>query len=210
MGKDPDQIRREIEDTRDRMGDTVDALAYKADVPSRVKDNINERVDGVKSALSNTVSRVSSAVTGTTARLGNTVGGALPDASDVRDGTKATVGMLKENPLGLLLCGVAAGFLLGSLFPATDLENDRLGNLSDSLKEQAKDAGSHVLEHGKAVLRETAQAAKESVQDHGAQIAGQARDQFEDLKNAAADGYAGTGSGTMGGTMGRTTNYDTE
>ena len=35
MGEDPRAIRSEIEDTRERMGDTVDALAYKADVKSR-------------------------------------------------------------------------------------------------------------------------------------------------------------------------------
>jgi len=37
MGEDPRAIRSEIEDTRERMGDTVDALAYKADVKSRAK-----------------------------------------------------------------------------------------------------------------------------------------------------------------------------
>lgn len=33
MGEDPAAIRQEIEQTRERMGDTVDALGYKADVP---------------------------------------------------------------------------------------------------------------------------------------------------------------------------------
>ena len=35
MGQDPAAIRQEIEQTRERMGDTVDALGYKADVPAR-------------------------------------------------------------------------------------------------------------------------------------------------------------------------------
>ncbi|MBV8074234.1 MAG: DUF3618 domain-containing protein, partial [Candidatus Eremiobacteraeota bacterium] len=34
MGKDPNQIRREIDATRDRIGETTDAIAYKADVPA--------------------------------------------------------------------------------------------------------------------------------------------------------------------------------
>ena len=34
MGKDSSEIRREIEETRARMGDTVEALSYKADVPT--------------------------------------------------------------------------------------------------------------------------------------------------------------------------------
>jgi len=175
MGKDPDQIRREIEDTRDRMGDTVDALAYKADVPNRVKDSISDRVDGVKSAIGNTATKVTSAVTGTTAKVGHTVGETTGDA---RDGAVRTVGMIKENPLGVLLSGVAVGFVLGSLLPATEMENERIGELSDNLKSQAQDAGSQALEHGKAVLRETAEAAKESAQEHGQQLADQAKDQL--------------------------------
>ena len=37
MGEDPSDIREEIEATRAHMGDTVDALGYKADVKSRAQ-----------------------------------------------------------------------------------------------------------------------------------------------------------------------------
>lgn len=181
MGKDPDQIRREIDDTRDRMGDTVDALAYKADVPNRVKDNIADRVGGVKSALGHTATKIGAAVTGTTAHVGEAVGNAVPDGSDVAYGAKRAAGMLKENPLGVLLSGIAIGFVVGSLLPSTELENERLGTLSDNLKEQVKDAGSQALEHGKAVLKETAQAAQQSMQQHGTQLADATRDQFTSI-----------------------------
>ena len=42
MGEDPNAIRAEIERTRAEMGDTVEALGYKADVKSRAKDRISE------------------------------------------------------------------------------------------------------------------------------------------------------------------------
>ena len=45
MGEDPATIRDEIADTRERMGDTIDALGYKADVKSRAKDNVAGKVD---------------------------------------------------------------------------------------------------------------------------------------------------------------------
>ena len=32
MGQDPSQIRQDIEQTRERMGDTVEALGHKTDV----------------------------------------------------------------------------------------------------------------------------------------------------------------------------------
>jgi ElaB/YqjD/DUF883 family membrane-anchored ribosome-binding protein len=42
MGEDPNAIRADIERTRADMGDTVDALGYKADVKSRAKDRISD------------------------------------------------------------------------------------------------------------------------------------------------------------------------
>jgi hypothetical protein len=169
------------------MGGTVDALAYKADVPNRIKDNIADRVDGVKSAIAGTATKMTSAVTGTAGRVGDAVGDHLPDGADVRRGAVRTVGMVKENPLGVLISGIAVGFLIGSLLPATDLENERLGELGDNLKSKVQDAGSQALEHGKAVLRDTVQAAQQSAEEHGQQLADQTR---ESMQPTAATQYS--------------------
>jgi gas vesicle protein len=48
MGQDPSQIKQDIEHTRGEMGDTVEALGHKADVPGRAKEAISSRVDTVK------------------------------------------------------------------------------------------------------------------------------------------------------------------
>jgi gas vesicle protein len=48
MGEDPGQIRQDIEHTRAQMGDTVEALGYKTDVPGRAKEAVSSRVDTVK------------------------------------------------------------------------------------------------------------------------------------------------------------------
>jgi hypothetical protein len=37
-----DEIRQDIERTRAQLGDTVEALAHKADVPARVKDKVHD------------------------------------------------------------------------------------------------------------------------------------------------------------------------
>jgi Protein of unknown function (DUF3618) len=51
MGEDPGQIKQDIEQTRERMGDTVEALGYKADVPGRAKEAVSGRVDTVKQKM---------------------------------------------------------------------------------------------------------------------------------------------------------------
>jgi hypothetical protein len=48
VGKEPAEIRAEIDKTRNEMGDTVGALGYKADVKSRAKENIVGKRDEVK------------------------------------------------------------------------------------------------------------------------------------------------------------------
>ena len=43
----PEEIRRDIEQTRRELGDTVDALSQKADVKERVKANPTPLVAGI-------------------------------------------------------------------------------------------------------------------------------------------------------------------
>ena len=47
MGQDPGQIREEIEATRERMSQTADALAYKADVRARAKESATAKKDAL-------------------------------------------------------------------------------------------------------------------------------------------------------------------
>ena len=47
------------------------------------------------------------------------VTGAMPETDGVSRGAKKTVGVAKENPLGLAVGGIAVGFLVGLLLPAT-------------------------------------------------------------------------------------------
>jgi ElaB/YqjD/DUF883 family membrane-anchored ribosome-binding protein len=104
MGQDPSDIREEIEHTRAEMGDTVDALAHKADVKSRVKESFADKKERMKTQMQ-----------GTTSRLGD----ATPDSGQVKDGAKQAVGIAEENPIGLALGGVAVGFIAGMLLPST-------------------------------------------------------------------------------------------
>ena len=41
--KDQEQLQHEIEDTRAELGDTVDALAQKADVKARLSEKVEQR-----------------------------------------------------------------------------------------------------------------------------------------------------------------------
>jgi hypothetical protein len=40
MNQDPGEIKKQIERTRERLGETADAIRYKMDVPARIRDRI--------------------------------------------------------------------------------------------------------------------------------------------------------------------------
>ena len=182
MGQDPDQIRQEIKDTRAEMGETVEAIGYKADVPSRAKDKVSETVDNVKDKVSDTATRAKEVVVGTASRAGEAmsettsrVGDATPSGGQVKQQSKRAVGLAQENPLGLAVGAVALGFLAGLAVPSTRVENQRLGPVADQVKDKVKETGQEALDRGKQVAQEVASSAadtaKERTQEHGQDLA---------------------------------------
>jgi ElaB/YqjD/DUF883 family membrane-anchored ribosome-binding protein len=150
MGEETTRIREEIVGTRDRMSDTVDQLAHKANVPGRVKESIADKRDRLKEQMQGSASRVSDVT---------------PDASDMKQGARQAVGIAEENPMGLVLGGVAAGFLVGMLLPSTKIEDEKVGPVADEVKQRAAETGQEAIERGKQVAQDATQAATESAQD---------------------------------------------
>ena len=155
MGKDPSDIRAEIEDTRARVGDQVDAISYKTDVPARVGDYVDDK----KQAVKDKVTGVKDAVTGSASN-------AIPSG--------AQVGRLKDtaerNPMGLAVGAAAIGFVAGMLLPSSRMENEHMGAMSDRVIDVAKETAGDVVEHGKQVAQDATDAAKESGKDEGHEL----------------------------------------
>jgi len=158
MGQDPSDIREEIEHTRAEMGNTVDALAHKADVKSRVKESFADKKERMRTQMQ-----------GTTSRLGE----ATPDTGQVKDGAKQAVGIAEENPIGLALGGVAVGFIAGMLLPSTRMEDEKVGPVAEEVKERAIETGQEAVERGKDVAGQVAEQAAETAQDAGQEQAEQ-------------------------------------
>jgi hypothetical protein len=159
MGQEPRQIREEIEETRIRMGDTVEALGYKADVPGRVSDKVGS--------------------------VRNKITGATPDGDQMKRGAKQAVGVAQENPIGLALGSIAVGFLAGMLVPSTRVEDEKLGPIADDVKERAKETGQEALERGKQVAQDAVDTAKESGQQHAEELRDSAGQQVEEARRSS-------------------------
>jgi gas vesicle protein len=146
------------------MGETVDALGYKADLPARAKDSVSEKVDALKSRITGAGSQASDAT---------------PGAGEVKQAAEQAVGVVQENPLGLAVGAAAVGFLAGMLIPSTKLEDERIGPMADQVKEQARQTGQEAIEHGKQVAQETAETATQKAQEAVAEIKDTAQDSVQ-------------------------------
>jgi ElaB/YqjD/DUF883 family membrane-anchored ribosome-binding protein len=181
MGEDPSAIRSEIEETRERMGDTVDALAYKADVKSRAKESVSDKVDTVKEKASG----MKESVVGTAAGARGTVADRTPDSEQVKQKTRKATSVAQENPLGLAIGSVAVGFVVGMLVPRTRVEDEKLGPVADQVKQRAAETGQEALEHGKQVAQDVAEHGKESAKEHASEVGSSAQDAMRETARQA-------------------------
>jgi hypothetical protein len=174
VGETSNDIREEIEQTREQMGETVEAIGYKADVKSRVKESISDKKDAVVGAAGDMTSRVSDA---------------MPDREQMKRGARK-VGISKQNPLGLGIAGAAVGFIAGTLLPSTSVEDERLGEMSDQLGSKAREAGQEAMDRTKDVAREALDSAKQTVEersgDEAQQMASSLRDKAQEVGSSSS------------------------
>ena len=129
MGEDPGVIQQEIAATRERLGDTTSALVDKANVPARV----SKKLDAVREETAGRSPKD------------------LLSADEFGRVTRGIAGFARENPFGFAIGALATGFVIGMLLPATHLEDESLGVVSDRVKAEVGEAGHEALEHAKSV-----------------------------------------------------------
>lgn len=206
MGQDPDAIRQDIEQTRAEMSETVEAVGYKADVPSRAKEAVSDKVENVKSKVTDTASRAKEAVVGTASRAGDSVSGAAsrageatPSRGEVAQRSRQVAGLAKQNPLGLAIGAAAIGFLAGLAVPSTRVEDARLGPVADQVKDKVKETGQEALDRGKQVAQEVAstaaETARDKTQEQGQGLADSAKQSAQDVRSEARQGSSSPAQG---------------
>ena len=200
MGQDPDAIRREIARTREGMADTVDALAYKGDVKARTKDKArslaNKPKDAILSVKDNLMGTVQQHTPdrATMHDVRDSVSNAPGQVADtVSTQARRAGGVIRENPMGLAIGGLALGFVAGLVIPNTRMEDERLGQFGEQLRDTAKEQGQGLVEQGKEVAQVAASAAQDAVKDEAPQRADDVKSSMQDAAGNVGD-MVGAGS----------------
>lgn len=160
MGKGTSDIRSEIEDTRRRVGEGVEALSYKTDVGQRLDDYVGEKKQAVTSKVAGAKDSVASAVDSV-----------VPSRRGLERGAQRMDGMARRNPLGTTVGAAALGFVAGLLLPSTRVEDERLGEMSTRVKETAAEAGQEAFERGKDVAQTALETARQEGAEQGRELA---------------------------------------
>jgi ElaB/YqjD/DUF883 family membrane-anchored ribosome-binding protein len=182
VGENPTAIRQEIAETREEMGETMEAIGYKTDVGSRAGDYVTDTKDKVTGAVSGAKDSVSSAVS----RV-------VPSREGIKHQSQRVADSARANPIGLAVGSAAVGFLVGLVVPSTRVEDERIGDVADRMKDKLSDAGHEALDRGRAVAQEAKDAAVETVRERGAE-------ETKDLTGSLT-GHEGSDSAAEGSDM---------
>ena len=184
---DPDVIRRQIEDTRRELSYDVDALNEKVN-PTRVVDRrvsaAKGRFSGMKDKVMGSAHNTHSSARGTAQNAAGSVqdaassaAGTVQDAASsaahaVQQAPDAITRQAQGNPLAAGLIAFGVGWLVSSLLPASQKE-----------QQLASQAESAVREHKDTLL----EPAKQAAQEIGDQLKPAAQDAVQQVKSTAQD-----------------------
>lgn len=184
MGTDAEQLKREIEQTRQELSYDADALTEKVS-PARIVDR---RVGRAKNALTNAKEKVMGGASDTSASaqssMSSAVSGVAGTTSDLADSARQRA---QGNPLAAGLIAFGAGWLVSALVPASQREQQAAGQLVDAAKEHSqpvKENLGQIATEIKDNMQEPAQQAMQSVSS----TAGEAVQTVKDEGRSAAEG----------------------
>ncbi len=186
MTNNPDQIRREIEDTRGRLSDDVNALTETvspSNVARRQADKVADAAASVKDRVMGTADDLRSSGSDAASSVGHAPGAAATKARRKTQG----------NPLAAGLIALGAGWLVGSLLPASEKEKQAAGSLKEKaqpLVDEAKTVAQDTAQELKEPAKQAAQSIKETAVDAKDTVVQEGRSTAEDVKSQAQDSSA--------------------
>ncbi|HCX83558.1 MAG TPA: hypothetical protein DHV14_00125 [Micrococcales bacterium] len=192
---DPDEIRAEIDRTRQQVANDVDVLGEKVS-PAAVAQRQGERI---KAFASDAKDAVFGSAEDAKARTSDAASSAADSARGLADSAREAVGNAPDavrsrargNPLAVGLIGFGAGLLISSLIPASRKEQELATKVKDSdeaaaAKDAFTDVAHGLLDSAKESAQSVAEQAKESVAVVKEERASAAQDVKASAQGAAA------------------------
>jgi hypothetical protein len=222
----PDELRNEIEQTRQRLGSDVDALTEKvspAKVAQRRVDAAKSGVNSLKEKVMGGGSDAAHSASGVASHAGEKVSGVAGSvtgsASSAAQGLKgaassapgAAVSRAEGNPLAAGLIAFGVGWLASSLLPASQKEQQAAGRLTETakanmgpVKQMAGQAAGELKESLQPSVQQAVESVRSTATDAAATVQQEAKDATgtvkEEAQGAAQEVKESRESGSSGST----------
>ena len=204
---DPDVIRRQIEDTRRELSYDVDALNEKVN-PSRVVDRrvtaAKGRVSGLKDKVMGTAHDTTQAAHGRASDVAGSAQGAAHSAVDsVQGAASSAAGAIQQapdqamrqaqgNPLAAGMIAFGVGWLVSSLMPASQKEQQLARQAESAFRENkdtllapAKQAAQEMGEELKPAAQDAMESVKSTAQDAASTVQSEGQSAVQDVQGQA-------------------------
>ena len=188
MGTNTEELRREIEQTRNGLGDTLDAIGDRVS-PSRV-------IERRKNRVANVIRSARERVMGVGADVGHAIGsGAESTVQSMHDAPQAARSQAQGSPMAAGAIAFGIGFIAAAAFPPSRTEQQLAGNLTDRLEpltHEAADTAHDLVDRLKdpamealGAVKDTAAEGAHTVQDVAKDAAQQTKEQGQQAITSA-------------------------
>ncbi|WP_371407641.1 DUF3618 domain-containing protein [Kribbella sp. NBC_00662] len=198
MAEDPEELKRDIEQTRRDVGRDVDALTEKVS-PGRV---VGRRVDRARSGVHRLKEQVMGSAESMGGSVSDTAGSAVSSVqeagSKVGEAVGSAPGMARSRtrgtPLAAGLVAFAAGWVAAAAVPASTRERALAEDTKDlamqaagPVKEQAAQVAHDVKDNLQEPAQEAVENLKQSATEAAAEVADETRSQAQQVAGDAKD-----------------------
>lgn len=195
---DPDAIRADIERTRAGLSRDVNALGESV-TPGHIAHRQAEKVRGragrlrdhVMGSAADTGDRASDLAQGVSGRASDMAHGVADTAQQAGHTVERKT---QGNPLAAGLVALAAGWLVGSLLPASEKERrlaesakDKAQPVLDEAQSTVKDVASDSADHLKQPAQEAVQSVKETALSAADDVKQEGQQAVSDVRDSASD-----------------------
>ena len=205
MSSDPDEIRSNIEQTQQNLSADVDALTDKVS-PPRIMER---RVQQTRSAMTTMKDRIMGGTANGTPSVGGSVSSTASSAKDTLVSTASSAADMastapdmarrrtRGNPLAAGLIAFGAGWLVSSLLPATEPEQQVASQVKDlamdkgrPLAQQLSQAGQDAAQELRESAQQRAQSVKETATDAASTVTDETQSRAADVTGHAQEARA--------------------
>jgi ElaB/YqjD/DUF883 family membrane-anchored ribosome-binding protein len=161
-----------------------DAVAALEDGAAKVGDAAAEAAGAVKRRVAGAAEEIGDQVSEASDRVKDQAGKTAHQLKERADA------FMQEQPLLAAAIGVAIGALVAAAFPATELEDEMMGETSDAVKETLGEVGSEQLEAARSIASSVADEARHAAAREGltpAAAADAARDLGDRVSRVVSD-----------------------